>query len=378
MRIGIDISFVTNSKAGIEQYLYNLLNCLAKSDSQDSYFLYSNKDVPEEFSGLGDNFSVRVRRNRFLPRVLWVQFVLPGLLKQDGIDLLQAPCYVAPYFLSCSLVITFHDMASWLFPKMFRLKHRIVHGLLVPLFARKADRIIAVSEATKRDMVKLFKLPEDRITVIYEGANERFSPVNNTELLDKTRVKYNLPLKYILYVGTLEPRKNIPVLLKAFKRLKASGGIDHKLVMVGKKGWLYGEIFETVRSLKLDNDVIFTGYIGDKELPLVYSGAELFVYPSSYEGFGLPPLEAMSCGVPVITSNVSSLPEVVGDAALLIDPEDINELSGAMDKAINDTALREQMIKKGLERSGMFSWEKAAQETLGLWNRVYGAFKGKE
>lgn len=370
MRIGIDVSFVTRDRVGVDQYLYNLLKSLAKTDTVNSYFLYSNKDIPEEFTDIGRNFKTVIFKNRILPRILWVQFILPGLLKRDGIDLLHAPCYVAPAGAPCPMVITFHDMASWLFPQKFRIKHRIVYSLFVPSFAKKADGIIAVSECTKHDLVRLFRMPEEKITVVYEGASELFKPVDDTALLENIRKKYSLPGKYILYVGMLEPRKNVPVLVRAFKQLKDSTGVEHKLVIVGKKGWMYDEIFKTVRSLKLEDEVIFTGYITDKELPLIYSASELFVYPSAYEGFGLPLLEAMACGVPVIASNVSSIPEITGDAVVLVNPDNAGELSKAMNKIISDKSLQESIRKKGLERAGMFSWEKAAGQTLEVYKKT--------
>ncbi len=370
MRIGIDVSFVTADRVGVDQYLYNLLKNLAKIDTDNSYFLYANKDLPEEFTNFGRNFRTVISRNRILPRILWVQFVLPGLLKRDGIELLHAPCYVAPARMPCPLVITFHDMVSWLFPQKFRIKHRIVYSLFVPSFAKKADGLIAVSGCTKKDLIRLFRVPEEKVTVIYEGANELFKPVDDKTLLENIREKYSLPEKYILYVGMLEPRKNVPVLIRAFKQLKDLTGVEHKLVIAGKKGWMFNEIFNTVQLLKLEDEVIFTGYIADKELPLVYGASKLFVYPSTYEGFGLPPLEAMACGVPVIASDVSSIPEITGDAAELVNPGNADELSRAMSKIISDKSLQESMKKKGLERAGMFSWEKTASQTLEVYKKT--------
>ncbi len=370
MRVGIDISFIIKDRVGVDQYIYNLLRGLANVDSDNLYYLYSNRAVPEEFFCIGGNFKVVIHKSKILPRIMWVQFVLPGLLKRDGIELLHAPCYMAPSRARCPKVITFHDMASWLFPEKFRLIHRIVYSWFVPSFAKNADRIIAVSESTKKDLVRLFGMPEDKITVVYEGTNELFKPAKDAGLLERIREKYGLPEKYILYVGILEPRKNISALIRAYGLMKDSREVEHKLVIVGNKGWMCDEIFKTVQSLRLEDEVIFTGYIADKELPLVYNSAELFVYPSTYEGFGLPPLEAMACGVPVITSNISSLPEVTGDAAILINPDNADELSAAMAKVISSSSLRESMINKGFERVKMFSWKKAAEETLEVYKDI--------
>ena len=371
MRIGIDISFVIDdNRVGVGQYIYNLLKNIAKLDTENTYYLYTNMEISQEFYRIGKNFKVIVKKNRFLTRVLWLQFILPGLLKQDNIDLLHAPCHVSPARLHCPLVITYHDMASWLFPEKFELFHRMAYQLLVPALTRRADRLIAVSESTKRDIVKLFKIAEDKITVVTEGANAFFKPVTDSALLKKIKEKYSLPEKYFLYVGMFEPRKNIPSIIEAFRRLKDKCILEHKLVLVGKKGWMYKEIFNTVKSLKLASDVIFTGYISDYELPLVYSGAEIFIFPSAYEGFGLPILEAMSCGLPVITSNISSMPEVSKGAALLVNPGVLEEIADAMEKIINDKPLKEAMIKKGLEEAKKYSWEKAAKETLEVYKAV--------
>jgi glycosyltransferase involved in cell wall biosynthesis len=225
--------------------------------------------------------------------------------------------------------------------------------------------IISISHHTKYDMLKHFKIPEDKIKVIHLAANECYKPLKEDEIY-KINEKYSLNHPYILYVGGLEPKKNIPTLLKAFYKLKKHD-VNHKLVITGEKRWNYKSIFETIDKLNLQKEVIFTGYIPDEDLPALYNAADLFVYPSLYEGFGLPPLEAMACGTPVITSNTSSLPEVVGDAGIMVNPYDIDELTNKMYKVLTNEGLTEELSKKGLERAKLFSWKKCAEETLNTY-----------
>ena len=233
---------------------------------------------------------------------------------------------------------------------------------------KRSDKIIAVSYSTKQDLMNYFKISDNKIKVIYEAADQIFQPLSS-EKVQHFKDKYDLNYQYILYVGTLEPRKNIPLIIKAFYILNKEG-FQHKLVIAGKKGWKYKTIYQLIDKLNLQKEVIFIGFIPDNDLPALYNAANLFVYPSLYEGFGLPPLEAMSCGCPVITSNISSLPEVVGDAGIMIDPYSVDELYEAMHKVLINEIVRKDMIKKGLERSQMFSWTKTAEETLKIYKEA--------
>jgi glycosyltransferase involved in cell wall biosynthesis len=231
--------------------------------------------------------------------------------------------------------------------------------------------VIVPSQSTKTDVMRLYGVNPEKIAVIYEGYDEEvYKPQDNLAPIEEVKREYNISGKYILYVGTLEPRKNIPRLVEAFHSLK-KGEVEHKLVVAGKLGWLYKDIFTTVTKLNLENEVIFTGYIPQKELPILMGGAEVFAYPSLYEGFGLPPLEAMACGTPVIASNTSSLPEVIGDAGILVDPYNSKEIAQAMYRLISDEGLRQQMHQRGLNRAKMFSWEKTAQQTLKVFEIVH-------
>lgn len=218
------------------------------------------------------------------------------------------------------------------------------------------------------DIIRYFKIPENKIKVIYLGVDEDYKPLSETEIR-KVRQKYHLNYPFILYVGSLISHKNIPTLIKAFYKLKKYG-LPHKLVITGKRGWKYKNIFEIISKLNLQKDVVFTGYVQREDLPALYNAADLFVYPSLYEGFGLPPLEAMACGTPVITSNTSSLPEVVGNAGIMVDPYDIDGLAKAMYEVLTNEGLRAELRKRGLERAKMFSWKKTAEETLNVYKGI--------
>ena len=227
------------------------------------------------------------------------------------------------------------------------------------------------SNSTKNDIIKFYPRYEDKIKVIYLGVESHFFPRSSQEV-EKVLNKYNFNFKYFLFLGTVEPRKNIVRVVDAFIRLKQEENIEHKLVIIGRKGWLYKEILEKISKTPFSHDIVFSDFMSDNDLPFLYSGAEIFLYPSLYEGFGLPVLEAMSCGSPVITSNLSSLPEVAGDAAILVDPMNVEEIVQAMEKLLRDRELRKELKRKSLERAKFFSWDMAAKETLHLYEDILG------
>jgi glycosyltransferase involved in cell wall biosynthesis len=266
-------------------------------------------------------------------------------------------------------IITIHDLAFLRDPNItddITYKH---HTTWLPYSINKADHIIAISNQTKADIMKYYKVPDEKITVTYLSADSSLQRASMEEI-EATKARYNLPNQYFLYVGTLEPRKNIPYMLEAFSKAKEKYQIPHKLVIVGKKGWKYESIFQTIERNKLENDIIFTGYINDEDLPAIYSGASIFLFPSLYEGFGLPVLEAMKCGVPVITTNVSSLPEVAGDAGILIPLDDVGYFANQIFELINDDDKWKHYSQLSLTRAGQFSWDRTAQETIDVYKKV--------
>ena len=263
-------------------------------------------------------------------------------------------------------VVTIYDVIPLILPETFTPRHRTIVRFALARIRREAERVIVPSHATKRDVVRHVGLPEDRVVVTPGGCESRFRPVHSEGALRRVAARYGLPSRYVLAVGTLEPRKNLTALLEAFARLRRGRALDPRLrvVLAGARGWLDEPIFRTVRALGLERAVHFPGFIDDDDLPAVYSGAALFVFPSLYEGFGLPPLEAMACGVPVVTSNVSSMPEVAGDAAVLVDPRDVDGLASAIARVLGDAALRASLRAAGIARARQFSWETTARRTL--------------
>jgi|Deesub1362B_J571_1020462.scaffolds.fasta_scaffold00102_53 glycosyltransferase involved in cell wall biosynthesis len=363
MKIGLITVAMDEKRAGIARYCYNLIKNLKKIDNKNEYILIHRKKTSEEGSHLNRELIIPYPRVP-LKRTIGNYLQLPLKLKKESFDLIHDPSQISPFLFSFpSLkVLTIHDLSPILFPETYGMIHVFLQKYILPKSLKNVDKVIAVSESTKRDIVKYLGFPEEDIKVIYNGVEERFKPLDQ----DLCSHEYT---PYILFVGTLEPRKNITTLLKAFYILKKKG-IKHKLVIVGGKGWKYRKIYEVVKKLNLSENVKFLGHVADDELPKLYSGADLFVYPSLYEGFGLPPLEAMACGCPVITSNVSSLPEVVGDAGIMVDPLDKNGLADAIYKVLNDEGLREEMVKRGLKRVKIFSWEICAKETLKVYREV--------
>lgn len=372
MKVGIITDFIDGVAGGIGTYTHNLINNFNRIDTTNKYYLIhyaqTNIDIYE------NNKEILIERFS-LPRgagYIWRFIQTPLKLKfTKELDLVHDPYEIGAlsFKMPFKKVITIHDLTPTLFPHTFRSIMVVLHKLLFPRTLKTADKIIADSKNTKKDLINYFNVPEEKIRVILLAADEKFKPLNK-EGIKEVKQNYNLNFSFILYVGTLEPRKNIPSLIKAFYKLKRKN-INYKLVITGKKGRKYKEIFETIDKLNLQKDVIFTGYVSDEDLPALYKAADLFVYPSLYEGFGLPPLEAMACGTPVITSNTSSLPEVVGDAGIMVNPYDVDGLADAMYEVLTNDELREDMIKKGLERAKMFSWEKCAKETLDVYEEVY-------
>jgi glycosyltransferase involved in cell wall biosynthesis len=330
--------------------------------------------------------------------------------RAGGNDTRKIDVYFNPHFFNapvsgkCRKIITFHDLSFVRYPEFFSWRKRLWQRFLIGAKkeAKTADRIIAVSESTKEDLVNLFKIKEEKIKVIYSGVGEQFKPISVIQersgdfchceevrrLADdeaissdnqrdcfvarsagwRRRASRNdrLPKRFILYFGTIEPRKNIIGLIRAFELLKDK---EIKLVIAGAKGWLCQDIFKAAGQSKRNQDIFFTGFVQEEDKPLLYNLAELFVYPSFFEGFGFPPLEAMACGVPTIVSNTSSLPEVVGSAAIMVNPYDISEIAWAMEIALSGKELREKMKQEGIEQAKKFSWDKTSQETLQLLTR---------
>ncbi|UXM85521.1 glycosyltransferase family 4 protein [Methanococcus aeolicus] len=371
MKIGIISEQLNRQLTGRGYYIYNMIDIFSKFDKNYDMYLINYQNT-KEFSNLKHILIKTPFKKISKSYQLWYLYLSIGLnnisKKIDIIHCMNAePIYLKPK--NAKLITTIYDIIPYIFPETYTFSTSFRFKFILPITLKISDKIIVISHHTKQDIIKHFKIPKDRIKVIHLAANENYKPLNENEI-DKIKQKYNLNYPFVLYVGGLEPKKNIPTLLKALYKLKKQG-IKHKLVITGPKRWKYKSIFETIEKLNLQNEVIFTGYVPDEDLPALYNAADLFVYPSLYEGFGLPPLEAMQCGTPVITSNTSSLPEVVGDAGIMVNPYDVDELANKMYEVLTNDGLRDELSKKGLERAKLFSWKKCAEEHLKVYEEVY-------
>jgi len=370
MHIGLNAHLLSMTEtyrgAGINWYIHNLLTYLPRVDRDNRYTAFIG-DGQFTSSELALSFS-RLPTSRPVVRIFWEQVVQPFALRKERVDLLHALAFVTPLLSPCPSVVTIYDLSFLLYPESFKRAKRFYLGLFTRLSARRARRIIAISESTKRDVVRLLGVSPEKVEVVYCGIDEAFRPLAEDQVA-AFRVQRGLPERFVLFVGTIEPRKNVTRLIEAFADLRFAI-CDLRLVIGGAKGWFYQDVFARVEELGLQGEVMFPGYIPVSELPLWYNAAELFVYPSLYEGFGLPPLEAMACGTPVIAANTSSLPEVVGEAGLTVDPLDVEGLAEAMRRVLGDEALRQEMRKRGLQRARGFSWMKTAQETVLVYRRA--------
>lgn len=379
MRIAINTLSLNKTKAGMGNYIINLVNNLAHIDKKNEYHVFVSENNKHFFNIKQGNFKIinigRIIRIN-LARLVWEQVFLPAYVKRHKIDVLHSPGFVIPFLSKAKNVLTIADMTFINYPKVHTIVKRAYFGLFMPYSMRKADRIISISGSTKRDALKLININPDKIEVTHLAPEEGFRVIDRKKAESRIKLDYKIYSPFILFVGMIEPRKNLIRVLNSFSELKKGlkkEKFPHKLVIVGKKGWKYRGIFETVERLSLKKDVVFTGYIPDADLAMFYNAADIFVYPCLYEGFGLPILEAMACGCPVITSDVSSMPEVAGNAALLVNPKDAHKISSAIGRLIKDRKLREDMIKKGLKRSREFSWRRCARETLKAYEEVGGA-----
>jgi len=380
MHIAIDYTPAVHQQAGIGRYTRGLVQALTRLDSDNRYTLMVLGRTGAQFipKTLPANFKLR-----FIPisdrwaTVLWYRLNLPIPVElfSGQTDLFHGPSFTLPPSFTPSL-LTVHDLSFLRYPQGAH------PGLLawlikaVPRSLRRARHVLADSESTRADLIELMQVPSERITVIGAGVEKRFQPVTAPETLARVRARYRLPNRFILSVSTLEPRKNLTGLIAAFNRMASSNALssmaDLHLVIAGGKGWLYDDIFAAAETSPLRERIHFAGYVADEDLPALYSLATLFAFPSHYEGFGIPVLESMACGTPVVCANNSSLPEIAGDAALLIEATDTEALTDAMHQLVIDASLREGLIQRGYEQAGKFKWEEAARRLLDVYSTIAG------
>jgi glycosyltransferase involved in cell wall biosynthesis len=382
MKIGIDARFLTHPQpGGFKTYTENLVATLARIDSDNEYVLYLDRQPdPRDAVPSQPNFVTRVVPVRIpvvgLPSR--EQFALGKQVKADRVDLFHSPCLTAPLVLSCPLVITVHDMI-WAFPENFTsrgswsLKRRFIdwYNYLIPRFAiRRASAIITVSQASKDSISKTLRINGDKITVTHEAAGSAFRLIEDAERLESARKKYELPSKYILALGAADPRKNIKSLIQAYGLLSDELRREYQLAIVWTHPFLASEISKLVEELGLSGNVCFLRQVPNEDLVSIYNLASIFVFPSRYEGFGLPLLEAMSCGVPVVAANNSSIPEIVEDAAILFDAQDMSGISDTMRQVLADESVQARLRRDGLERAARFSWDKCGFETISVYKKA--------
>lgn len=360
--------------AGINKYIYQLLAHLRLlARGEDSFTVFTGKwELPPELRPTPHLKYVQTRLPTWRPavRIAWEQLFQPVQVARERLDLLHSTSYAQPLVTRVRSVVTMLDLSFVRMPGSFNRWNRTYLAAMSALTARRCDRIIAISESTRRDIVHFLKVPSSKVEVIYCGVDDQFRPLEDRAEVERFRAAKGLPDRFLLYLGTLEPRKNVERLVDAYALLRRDGITSHKLVLAGAKGWLYDRIFARVRELGLMEHVQFASYVPYPELPLWYNAADIFIYPSLYEGFGLPPLEAMACGTPVVTSSVSSLPEVVGAAAVTVDPLDTGALAAAIAEVLSQPSLRERLRTEGPRQAARFSWADMARETYATYNAV--------
>lgn len=352
-------------RAGIHQYIAQVLRHLPREEDEMEYVVFTRHRA--DFlnrPGLLIRYS-RWPTERRLVRIVWEQLAWPWLAARQQLNLLHSMAFVTPVLSPCPNVVTVYDLSFIYFPDRFPAWQRFYLRSQTGRSCRQSRRVITISESSRQDVHRFFGVPLSRIDVVQPGVDDVYRPLPAADIANFCRRK-GLG-HFVLHIGTLQPRKNIPVLLEAFARLTNPA---LQLVLVGGKGWLFEEIFKRVETLGLQDRVHFTGYVPDDELPLWYNAAALLVFPSVYEGFGMPVVEAMACGTPVIAADSSSIPEAAGAAGLLFAPHDVIELADRIEAVLNDATLASTMRRKGLEQARHFSWERAGRETAAVYHRA--------
>lgn len=383
MRIGIDARFLTHPQpGGFKTYITNLVVALADMDDENQYTLYTDRSAVFDATALGPNFTTKV-----VPGTLPIigmpwreQIGLAYQANRDKLDLLHSPSLTAPLCLFCPSVVTIHDMIWYMHGNRNKGGHtqarrwgmELYYRLITEISAKRAAAMITVSDHAKQTIVLHLKVPPERVFVTHEAASPIFRRVDDENALYLVRRQHEIHSDYILAIGSADPRKNMSTLLEAYALLPDSVQACYQLVIVLTHVNLASELTRRVKELGLASFVRFVSRVTDEELVLLYSDAKLFVFPSLYEGFGLPPLEAMACGTPVVASDRSSIPEIVGDAALTVAPENAPQMAATMVRALKDDDLRAMLVRRGYERAMRFSWRRCAKETIEVYKRVRG------
>jgi len=369
MRIGIDVHSIGSGNGGNETYYRQLVRALFRLDRANEYVLYSTQTGARDIAEFGQrNFAVRTLLSS--SRYARIPFEIPVQAARDSLEVFHAQ-FIVPPFLQAKTVTTIPDIAYEHFPEFFPAYQRAWSKTLIRWSAHRADHIVTVSDYSKRAIASTYNIPEDKITVTREAAGKVFAPMDRDLAGEHLARKYGIQDRFILYLGRLQARKNIPALVDAYAGLRRRG-VTHKLVLAGRQDSLFSPVLERIRHWGLEREVLFPGYVPSEDVPVFYNAADVFVYPSLYEGFGLPILEAMACGVPVITSRGSALEETAGSAALLVDPPDDVALGKAMEYVLGSADLQSELRVAGLKRSAQFTFQEMAERTVGVYEKVAG------
>ena len=370
----------TYRNAGVSRYTYMLLEALdqlAADDLSYTVFIASTEAEAAAASPLGHSARLRLEPAKWstvgpVRRIAWEQTRLPARVREVGANVFHGPVNVLPERLPCPAVVTILDLAFVRYPEYFRPARRVYQRAFAERSAHTAALIVAISESTRQDIISTFHVPPERVKVVYPSISPDFQPPRDPAALAVFRARHNLPDRYLLYLGTLEPRKNLITLVEAYAQLLSASPDAPPLILAGAKGWYYESLFERVRALGIERHVTFAGYVSREEQALWYAGAALFLYPSLYEGFGLPVAEALACGVPTITTNVSSLPEAAGPVATQVAPTDAHMLASAMRTALADSTLRQRIEVEGPRWAAQFSLAQLGQNYAAIYRMAAG------
>jgi len=373
-RIGLDLTALPSLKGGVAYYLVELVAALGRVDGGNDYVLLVRAEHQGELQRIAPGFAVESFRLPARPmRLIWEQVRLPQMVRRLRLDVLHSPHYTRPLVpLACASVVGIMDLSMLLMGQHHVWSKRVFFGAMLPAAARRADRLIAISESTKRDVQRWLSVPADLIDVTPLAASAAYRPDIPSSDIEAVRQLYGLPERFVLFVGRLEPRKNLDRLLDAYDGLRRSGADAPPLVLAGAPGWHARQLLA-----RIDHHpaVRRLGYVPEAHLPALYRAATLFVYPSLYEGFGIPVLEALSCAVPTIASNVSSIPEVAGDAAVLVDPGDTLALRSALSTLLSDERLQAELRERGPRQAARFSWTRTASATVNCYLRAHDQWR---
>ncbi|MFH1173247.1 MAG: glycosyltransferase family 1 protein [bacterium] len=370
MKIGIDARMYGNRQTGIGNYIKHLIKYLGQLDQANEYVIFLMEPMYSEFICPNSRFSKVLVKSRWYS---WQeQLILPWQLYKQKLDLIHFPHFNSPLFYRGRSVCTIHDITPYFFPghKMTSIIRRLGFRLVFGNTVRHAQKVFAVSEHTKKDIIKYFKIKEEKIIVTYEGVEDHFRIINDEQKINELKEKYHITKPFIFYVGVWRNHKNLVSLIKAFDLLLRKYNLNYQLVLGGKEDPYYPEIRQTWESLGLQHDIIRPSFIQEEDLPYFYNAADLFVIPSFYEGFGLIGLEAMACGTPVTASDITSLPEVLGSAARYFDPQDPESMARVMRGVLTNENERAEMKKQGLEQIKKYSWLRCAEQTLAVYKEI--------